>query len=83
MAFHINQGMNITLLWAFTFIVSEILYAFFTRKYLMSEVTPGWVSFISYMLYCFSIILSLVGMYRTYNSKSQNLPVIGKYKFIK
>lgn len=83
MAFHINQGMNITLLWAFTFIVSKILYVLFTKKYLMSEVTPGWVSFITYILYCISIVLSLVGMYRTYKSKSQNLPVIGKYRFIK
>lgn len=83
MAFHINQGINITLLWIFTFIVSKILYVLFTKKYLMSEETPGWVSFISYILYCISIVLSLVGMYRTYKSKSQNLPIIGKYKFIK
>lgn len=83
MAFHINQGMNVTLLWAFTFIVSKILYALFTKKYLMSEAIPEWVSFVSYILYCISIIMSLVGIYRTYNSKSQNLPVIGKYRFIK
>lgn len=83
MAFHINQGINITIVWVFTFVFSKILYALFTKKYLMSEAIPGWVSFVSYMLYCISIILSLVGLYRTYNSKSQNLPVIGKYKFIK
>jgi uncharacterized membrane protein len=75
--------MNITLLWAFTFILSKILYALFTKKYLMSEAIPEWVNFVSYILYCISIIMSLVGMYRTYNSKSQNLPVIGKYRFIK
>ena len=70
MAFHINQGINITLLWIFTFIVSKILYVLFTKKYLMSEETPGWVGFISYILYCISIVLSLVGMYRTYKSKN-------------
>lgn len=83
MAFHINQGINVTLFWTFTFIVSKILYALFTKTYLMSEVTPGWVSFISYVLYCMSIVLSVVGICRTYKSKSQNLPIIGKYKFVK
>ncbi len=81
--YHIKEGVNLTLLWVVTVIVSKILYGMFTKKYLMSEETPMWVNFVSYVLYCFSIVLTIVGLVRTNSGKSKDLPVIGKYKFIK
>lgn len=83
MDYHIKEGLNLSLFWIFTFIVSKLLYTLFTKRYLMSEVTPVWVNFTTYLLYCLSIVLSLVGLYRTYNGKSKDLPIIGKYKFLK
>lgn len=83
MDYHIKEGTNLTLLWVASIIISKVLYGMFTKKYLMSEETPTWVKFVSYVLYCISIVITLVGIYRTYNGKSKDLPIIGKYKFLK
>lgn len=83
MQYHIKEGTNLTLLWIFAIVISRVLYTLFTKKYLMSEETPGWVSFITYVLYCLAIVITIVGLYRTSNGKSKDLPIIGKYKFLK
>lgn len=81
--YHAKEGINLTLLWIITVVVSKILYATFTKVYLASSETPVWVSFISYVLYTVSIVLTVLGMYRTNKGKSIDLPLIGKYKFLK
>lgn len=81
--YHIKEGTNLTLLWIISVIISKVLYVMFTKKYLMSEETPVWVNFVSYTLYCISIILTVVGLKRANSGKSKDLPVIGKYKFLK
>lgn len=83
MQYHIKEGTNLTLLWIFAIVISRVLYTLFTKKYLMSEETPGWVNFITYVLYCLAIVITIVGLYRTSNGKSKDLPIIGKYKFLK
>ena len=44
---------------------------------------PGWVSFISYLLYSASFLLTLFGAINTVNDSSKELPLIGKIKIIK
>ena len=44
---------------------------------------PGWVSFISYLLYCCAFLLTLFGIINTTNESSKELPVIGKFRILK
>ena len=81
--YHIKEGTNLTLFWILAFIISKVLDGMFTKKYLMSEETPVWVNFVSYALYCLALALTIVGLIRANSGKSKDLPVIGKYKFLK
>lgn len=83
MKYHIKEGVNLSLFWILTVVVSKVLYAMFTRQYLMSTETPLLVKFISFVLYCLSITFTLIGLYNTNAGKSKDLPLIGKYKFLK
>ena len=81
--YHVKEGVNLSLFWIVVVVISKVLYGMFTKKYLMSEETPMWVKFVSYALYCLAIVLTIVGIYRTNSGKSKDLPIIGKYKFLK
>ena len=81
--FHINQGLNITLAWAIVFFINKVIRSLFTTTYGYSSVTPGWVDFISYMLYCLVITITVVGMINTFNGKSKDTSIVGGFRFLK
>ncbi len=81
--FHINQGLNITLAWAIIFFVNKVFRSLFTTTYRYSSTTPGWVDFISYILYCIVIAITAVGMINTFNGKSKNTSIVGGFRFLK
>lgn len=81
--FHINQGVNLFIFEIIVFIISEILHLMFTKVYFYSSYTPLWVSFICYILYCITIVLSLFGIINTYNGKSKELPLLFNLNLIK
>ena len=81
--FHINQGLNITLAWAVVFFINKVIRSLFTTTYGYSSVTPGWVDFISYMLYCLVITITVVGMINTFNGKSKDTSIVGGFRFLK
>ena len=81
--FHINQGLNITLAWAVVFFINKVIRSLFTTTYGYSSVTPGWVDFISYMLYCLVITITVVGMINTFNGKSKDISIVGGFRFLK
>lgn len=81
--FHINQGLNITLAWAIVFFVNKVFRSLFTTTYRYSSTTPGWVDFISYVLYCIVIAITVVGMINTFNGKSKNTSIVGGFRFLK
>ena len=81
--FHINQGLNITLAWSIVFFFNKVFRSLFTTTYRYSSVTPGWVNFISYMLYCLVIAITAVGMVNTFNGKSKNTSIVGGFRFLK
>lgn len=81
--FHINQGLNITLAWAIVFFINKVIRTLFTTTYGYSSVTPGWVDFISYMLYCLVITITVVGMINTFNGKSKDTSIVGGFRFLK
>ena len=81
--FHVNQGLNISILWVIVFIISGLLKSLFTVDSLIRSYLPGWISFIIYVLYCCSFFLSLFGIINTSNGKSKELPIIGKFKILK
>lgn len=81
--FHINQGLNITLAWAVVFFTNKVIRSLFTTTYGYSSVTPGWVDFISYMLYCLVITITVVGMINTFNGKSKDTSIVGGFRFLK
>jgi uncharacterized membrane protein len=81
--FHANQGLNVTLCYLASIFVSELLRALFKREGFVLNTTPGWVSFISYILYCICFLLTLFGVINTVNESSKELPVIGKLNLLK
>lgn len=81
--FHINQGLNITLAWSIVFFFNKVFRSLFTTTYRYSSTTPGWVNFISYMLYCLVIAITAVGMVNTFNGKSKNTSIVGGFRFLK
>jgi len=83
MSFHINQGVNIIILYILVFIFSGILTSLFKEVYMYSSYTPGWVLFVNYVLNGIVIILNILGIVNTASNKSKELPLIGKFRFIK
>ncbi len=81
--FHINQGLNITLAWFIVFFFNKVFRSLFTTTYRYSSTTPGWVDFISYVLYCIIITITVVGMVNTFNGKSKNTSIVGGFRFLK
>ncbi len=81
--FHVNQGLLITILWVIVFFISSILKSLFTTNSLLRNSTPGWVSLISYILYCICFVLTIFGIINTYNDSSKELPLLGKIKLLK
>lgn len=81
--FHINQGINLFILEILVFIITKVLKLMFTEVYLYSSYTPTWVSFVNYILCVFIFILTLFGIINTSYGNSKELPIIGKYRFLK
>ena len=69
--FHVNQGLVLTLLWFLSLILNR---SFFSNIF---------ISFMSYLLICCCLLLSLFGIVNTNNGESKELPLIGKIKLIK
>ena len=80
--FHINQGLNLFIAETIVYIFTRIMISLFTVRSLTSYV-PGWVSLINYILLCIVFILAILGIINVSNNKSKELPLIGKYRFIK
>lgn len=81
--FHVNQGLNVTILCGIVFFISSVLKVIFTTNSMLRDNTPGWVSFITYILYCISFLAIIFGIINTYNNSSKELPLIGKIKLLK
>ena len=69
--FHVNQGLVLTLLWFLSLVLNR---SYFSNTF---------ISFISYLLICACLLLSLFGIVNTNNGESKELPLIGKIKLIK
>ena len=54
LCFHMNQGLVITIITATVSIISTILGIIFKSDTMLKDSVPGWVSFISYIMYCHS-----------------------------
>ena len=81
--FHVNQGINLTIVWVFALGVDRILnYIFLDRSVLNSSV-PTWVSFISFALYALMFVINVIGLSNTFKGKSKELIFIGDLRFIK
>ena len=83
MLFHCNQGLLCSICFAIAFIVNIISNIIFDGKDLVTNTTPTIVSFIIYLLYCISFILSIFGIVNTLNGKSKEIYVIGNIKILK
>ena len=81
--FHANQGLVITIMWVIVCFIEGILSALFSSDSMLRNSTPGWVSFISYLLYCICFLATLYGIINTYNDSSKELPLVGKIKLLK
>lgn len=83
MLFHINQGMNLFIFEIAVFLVTSILTTIFSGVWYFPRTIPGWILFIKYILYCAEIALILFGINNSVKKKAKELPVIGKFRFIK
>ena len=81
--FHVNEGVNLIILYVIVYVISGILTSMFKEVYAYSSYVPGWVNFIKYILYLGALAINLFGLFNTYNGKSKVLPIIGNFKFIK
>jgi uncharacterized membrane protein len=83
LCFHMNQGLVITIITATVSIISTILGIIFKSDTMLKDSVPGWVSFISYIMYCVCFLSSIYGIVNTYNDSSKEIPLIGKIKLLK
>lgn len=84
MHFHINQGFTLSLTFIAVLFVNKILKSIFTFKSRFGySYIFGPIEFICYLLFAGVFALVLTGIINTINDGSKELPVIGKYKFIK
>lgn len=81
--FHVNQGISLSMCWIAVFLVTGLLRSLFVEVYGYSSYTPGWVSFVMFIMYSIVVIINIIGIVNAYNGKSRELPIIGKYRFIK
>lgn len=81
--FHINQGLNIIILYLVVFILTGIVSSIFTKDYIYSSYTPNWVLFLNFLIKATAVVINIFGLVNTIKSKSKELPLIGKFKFIK
>ena len=70
-------------MWVIVCFIEGILSALFSSDSMLRDATPGWVSFISYLLYCICFLATLYGIINTYNDSSKELPLVGKIKLLK
>ncbi len=78
--FHVNQGFNLFAVEIFVFIVLGLLNTIFVKSI---QYTPVWLSVMNFLLYSIVVILMLLGIVNSINGKSKELPLIGKYRYIK
>lgn len=83
MSFHINQGINIIILYIITFILTGLITSIFKENYIYTSFTPSWVTFINFVITSITIAINVFGLINTTLNKSKELPLIGKFKFIK
>ncbi len=81
--FHVNQGFNITAITVCIFILNKIINLIFNHGSLVLNSTPAFIEITIYTLYFLCFLLILFGMSNTMNGLSKELPVVGKFKFIK
>lgn len=81
--FHINQGLIVTAIWVFSMILSAILKSLFNNVDDYTHTTPGFVYLIICICFSISVLLSLFGLVNTYEGKSKELPIVGKFRFMK
>lgn len=81
--FHVNQGLIITCVWSISIIITIILNSLFKTNDGYSDSVPGFVYFITSILFIISILLSLFGVISTSEDKSKELPIIGNIKLLK
>lgn len=78
--FHVNQGFNLFAVEIFVFIILGLLNTIFIKSI---QYTPLWLSILNFLLYSLVVILMLLGIVNSINGKSKELPLIGKYRYIK
>lgn len=78
--FHVNQGFNLFAVEIFVFIILGLLNTIFVKSI---QYTPVWLSIMNFLLYSIVVILMLLGIVNSINGKSKELPLIGKYRYIK
>ena len=78
--FHINQGLNLFLLELLIFCILFIFNKIFS---FVIGYTPVFLSIINFFSYLLLVLLMLFGIINSINLKSIELPLIGKYRFIK
>ncbi len=78
--FHVNEGFNLFAFEIFIFIIIGLINTIFTSTI---NYYPMWLSVIDFIIYAIVVILMLTGIVNAVNGKSKELPLIGKYRFIK
>jgi len=81
--FHVNQGLNITVIVTAVYFLDKTVTSFFSRDSLVLNSTPGIVSFVLYALYFICFLYILFGISNTSNDLSKELPIIGKIRLLK
>ena len=81
--FHVNQGLDVTILVTAVSIIDRIVTSLFSKNSLVSNSTPSIFYFLFFAIYFACILLIFFGIVNTSNGLSKELPCIGKFKLLK
>lgn len=83
MKFHINQGIDLSVFTLVSFILDNALCNIFEEESTYGSFVPGWVSFFGFLVFTVVVIYSIFGIWTITKNKTMELPLIGKFKYLK
>lgn len=83
MKFHINQGIDLSVFTLAGYILDNAFCNIFKQESTYGSYVPGWVSFFGFIVTTLVVIYSIFGLWTISKEKTMELPIIGKFKYLK
>lgn len=83
MKHHVNQGIDLTVFTIIAFILDNALINIFREETSFGAYVPGWVGFFGYFITVIIVAYCGFGIWSIHTEKTYELPLIGKFKYLK